>query len=143
MCPCRAGRHYQQNLVTWTVTTQRLGANSCNKWTGGKCKSHLFITAIFIKIIRGSDFSAETGIEMTLQNVLHITELRVADPCGEPRRQRGDRVLPRPQLAADGGCSGALQLQDCTAAPLSNCTAAAALNTNSRVSLREIRKSED
>ena len=98
------------------------GANSCNKWTGGKCKSHLFITAIFIKIIRGSDFSAETAIEMTLQNVLHITELRVADPCGEPRRQRGGRVLPRPQLAADGGCSGALKLQDCTAAPLSCCS---------------------
>ena len=115
------------------MTTQRLGANSCNQWTGGKCKSHLFITAIFIKIIRGSDFSAETGIEMTLQNVLHITELRVANSRGEPRRQRGGRVLPRPQLAADGGCSGALQLDDCTAA----------LNTNSRVSHRENEKSED
>ena len=70
---------------------------------------------------------------MTLQNVLHITELRVANSRGEPRRQRGGRVLPRPQLAADGGCSGALQLQDCTAT----------LKTNSRVSLWEIRKSVD
>ena len=80
---------------------------------------------------------------MILQNFLRIAELRVADPRGVARRQRGGRVLPRPQLAADGGCRGALQLQDCPAAALSHCPAAAALKTNSRVTLREIQKSED
>ena len=80
---------------------------------------------------------------MILQNFLRIAELRVADPRGVARRQRGGRVLPRPQLAADGGCRGALQLQDCPAAALSRRPAAAALKTNSRVTLREIQKSED